>query len=125
MFGWAMEGLSASQGIKKQPLIPHMGQELYSCDTTQIGVVKHPLASRAITRARWITGGNPSAATKKLCSGRPQKSIHTTAPRPAYTVRDSLQVRPVGYYSSSKVFSDSFVVAIIYICPRFVNTFLR
>ena len=58
-----MEGLSASQGIKKQPLIPHMGQELHSCDTTQIGVVKHPLASRAITRARWITGGYPSAST--------------------------------------------------------------
>ena len=59
-----MEGLSASQGIKKQPLIPHMGQELHSCDTTQIGVKKHPLASRAITRARWITGGYPSADTE-------------------------------------------------------------
>ena len=39
-----------------------MGQELHSCDTTQIDALR-PLASRAITRARWITGGSPSAST--------------------------------------------------------------
>ncbi len=59
--GTAANGLCRS--IKKQPLIPSMGQELHSCDTTQIDVLQRPLASRAITRARWITGGSPSAST--------------------------------------------------------------
>ena len=77
MFGWAMEGLFGFAGNKKkQPLIPLLGQELYSCDTTQIDVVKRPLASRAITRARWITGGSPSAATKKTLF-RPPSEVHS------------------------------------------------
>ena len=77
-----MEGLSASQGIKKQPLIPHMGQELYSCDTTQIGVIKHPLASRAITRARWITGGYPSADTEFRVQGALRSPFTRPLPAP-------------------------------------------
>ena len=125
MFGWAMEGLSASQGIKKQPLIPHMGQELYSCDTTQIGVKKHPLASRAITRARWITGGYPSADTEFPVQAALRSPFTRPLPVPLTLSGTRCGFAPAGYYSSSKVCGDSFVVAIIYICPRFVNTFLR
>ena len=41
-----------------------------------------PLASRAITRARWITGGIPSASTWQSRSSRPRKSIHRPRPAP-------------------------------------------
>jgi len=44
-----------------------------SCDTTQIDVLKRPLASRAITRARWITGGSPSVSTKPMLFKPPSK----------------------------------------------------
>lgn len=103
--GAAANGLCRS--IKKQPLIPSMGQELHSCDTTQIDVLQRPLASRAITRARWITGGSPSASTWAsnlvLRSSRPRKSIRPAAPRPDLTTRDSLWVCRTGYSSFSKV----------------------
>ena len=103
--GAAANGLCRS--IKKQPLIPSMGQELHSCDTTQIDVLQRPLASRAITRARWITGGSPSASTwaSNLVprSSRPRKSIRPAAPRPDLTTRDSLWVCRTGYSSFSKV----------------------
>ena len=125
MFGWAMEGLSASQGIKKQPLIPHMGQELYSCDTTQIGVVKHPLASRAITRARWITGGYPSADTEFPVQAALRSPFTRPLPVPLTLSGTRCRFALVGYYSSSKVCCDSFVVVIISTPAGFVNTFLR
>lgn len=103
--GTAANGLCRS--IKKQPLIPSMGQELHSCDTTQIDVLQRPLASRAITRARWITGGSPSASTWASIlvprSSRPRKSIRPAAPRPDLTTRDSLSVCRTGYSSFSKV----------------------
>ena len=103
--GAAANGLCRS--IKKQPLIPSMGQELHSCDTTQIDVLQRPLASRAITRARWITGGSPSASTWAPIlvprSSRPRKSIRPAAPRPDLTTRDSLWVCRTGYSSFSKV----------------------
>ena len=98
-----MEGLSASQGIKKQPLIPHMGQELYSCDTTQIGVKKHPLASRAITRARWITGGYPSADTEFPVQAALRSPFTRPLPVPLPLSGTRCRFAPVGYYSSSKV----------------------
>lgn len=117
--GAAANGLCRS--IKKQPLIPSMGQELHSCDTTQIDVLQRPLASRAITRARWITGGSPSASTwasiQDPRSSRPRKSIRPAAPRPDLTTRDSLWVCRTGYSSFSKVYR-CLIVGIIIAAPR-------
>lgn len=48
--------------------------------------------------------GSPSAAySAEAFGGRPQKSIHTAAPRPDSTIQDSLKVCCAGYYSSSQV----------------------
>ena len=84
MRGLAGPGFVGSLGcgaIKKAPVPCNMGQEPNSCDTTQIDVKKRPLASCAITHARWITGGGPSASTKfpvQAALGSPFKQ-----PRPA------------------------------------------
>ena len=52
------------QKIKKR-FCPMYGTKAlkHFCDTTQIDVIRRPLASRTIMRARWITGGIPSAST--------------------------------------------------------------
>ena len=52
------------RGRSKKALLSHTwDKSACSCDTTQIDVIKRPLASRTIMRARWITGGVPSAST--------------------------------------------------------------
>ena len=52
------------RGRSKKALLSHTwDKSACSCDTTQIDVKKRPLASRTIMRARWITGGVPSAST--------------------------------------------------------------
>lgn len=49
-------------------------------------------------------------------SSRPRKSIHSAAPRPDLTTRDSLQVCRTGYYSFSQV-SCCLVVGVIIAAP--------
>ena len=48
--------------IKKQPLIPYGTRAVTPAIPPKLTLAR-PLASRAITRARWITGGSPSAST--------------------------------------------------------------
>ena len=66
-----------------------MGQELYSCDTTQIDV----FTSARFTRHHacpmdngWVPVGIYLVAR----SSRPRKSIHSAAPRPDPTTQGSL-----------------------------------
>ena len=47
---------------KKQPLIPPWDKSCTPAIPPKL-TLSRPLASRAITRARWITGGDPSAST--------------------------------------------------------------
>ena len=77
-----------------------MGQELHSCDTTQIDVN----TSARFTRHHacpmdngWVPVGIYLVAR----SSRPRKSIHTAAPHPDPTIQGSLTVCCTGYYSSS------------------------
>ena len=89
-----------------------MGQELYSCDTTQIDV----FTSARFTRHHacpmdngWVPVGIYLVAR----SSRPRKSIHSAAPRPDPTTQGSLQVCRTGYSSFSQVSCCLVVGAII------------
>ena len=89
-----------------------MGQELYSCDTTQIDAC----ASARFTRHHacpvdngWVPVGIYLVAR----SSRPRKSIHSAAPRPDPTAQGSLKVCRAGYYSFSQVSCCLVVGAII------------
>ena len=73
-----------------------MGQELYSCDTTQIDVC----TSARFTRHHacpmdngWVPVGIYLVAR----SSRPRKSIHSATPRPDPTTQGSLKVCCTGY----------------------------
>ena len=92
-----------------------MGQELYSCDTTQIDV----FTSARFTRHHacpmdngWVPVGIYLVAR----SSRPRKSIHSAAPRPDPTTQGSLQVCRTGYSSFSQV-SCCLVVGVIIAAP--------
>ena len=79
-----------------------MGQEPYSCDTTQLDAC----ASARFTRHHacpvdngWVPVGIYLVAR----SSRPRKSIRPAAPRPVSTIGGSLQVCRAGYSSFSQV----------------------
>ena len=74
------------QKIKKR-FCPMYGTKAlkHFCDTTQIDVIRRPLASRTIMRARWITGGIPSAST-----WLPVQAALGSPFRPDPTTQDSL-----------------------------------
>lgn len=65
---------------------------------------KRPLASRAITRARWITGGSPSASTW-IAPFKPPSKVHSPgrAPPRFHHPGLSAKVCSAGYYSFSQV----------------------
>ena len=68
-----------------------MGQELHSCDTTQIDVYTSARLRVPSYAPRWITGGNPSASTEASArSSRPPKSIHPVPGGCARTIHSSL-----------------------------------
>ncbi len=93
-----------------------MGQELYSCDTTQIDVC----TSARFTRHHACPMDNgwvPVGIYLVSRSSRPRKSIHSAALRPDLTLRDSLQVCRTGYSSFSKVYR-CLIVGIIIAAPR-------
>ena len=97
-----------------------MGQELYSCDTTQIDV----FTSARFTRHHACPMDNgwvPVGIYLVSRSSRPRKSIHSAAPRPDLTTRDSLQVCRTGYYSFSQVSCCLVVGVIIAAPPLFVK----
>ncbi len=74
-----------------------MGQEPYSCDTTQIDVTE---TSTRFTRHHAFpmdNGWGPVGIYLVSRSSRPQKSIHSAAPRPDPTTQDSLKVCRTGY----------------------------
>ena len=97
-----------------------MGQELYSCDTTQIDAC----TSTRFTRHHacpmdngWVPVGIYLVAR----SSRPRKSIHSAAPRPDPTTQDSLKVCRTGYFSFSQVCCCLVVGAIIAAPAPLVN----
>ena len=79
-----------------------MGQELHSCDTTQIDVY----TSTRFTRhhACPMDNGWDPVGIYLAKPFKPPSEVHSpTAPRPDHTIRDSLQVCKTGYFSSSQV----------------------
>ena len=77
--------------IKKQPLVPHMGQELHSCDTTQIDACASARYCVPSYASRWITGGHPSAPTCIRPDGfRPPSKVHSPHAVPLHSHRRQL-----------------------------------
>ena len=68
-----------------------MGQELYSCDTTQIDVKTSAHFMRHHARPM-DNGWVPVGIYLVSRSSRPRKAIHTVVPHPAPTIQDSLKV---------------------------------
>ena len=94
---------SAAAGNKKGSPLSPMGQELHSCDTTQIDAMR-PLASRTIMRARWVTGRVPVGIYwVKDRSSRPQKSIQPPLPAVITPPTALLGAGETTYFSSSPV----------------------
>ena len=62
---------------KKQPPIPTMGQELRSCDTTQIDEKSSARLCVPSYAPRLITGGIPSASTQAFRFFKPPSEVHS------------------------------------------------
>ena len=91
--------------IKKQPLIPIWDKSCTPAIPPKLTFWKRPLASRAITRARWITGGSPSASTW-MTPFKPPSKVHSPGRTPLRSHHPELseKVFSAGYYSFSQVY---------------------
>ena len=67
-----------------------MGQELHSCDTTQIDVLETSARFTRHHACPMDNGWVPVGIYLVSRSSRPRKSIHLAAPRPDLTTQDSL-----------------------------------
>ena len=68
-----------------------MGQELHSCDTTQIGAYASARFCVPSYASRWITGGHPSAPTCIRPDGfRPPSKVHSPYAVPLHSHRRQL-----------------------------------
>jgi len=67
-----------------------MGQELHSCDTTQIDVLETSARFTRHHACPMDNGWVPVGIYLVSRSSRPRKSICTAAPRPDLTTQDSL-----------------------------------
>lgn len=115
---------------KKTAPRPQMGQELHSCDTTQIDILLC-ISSRLCVpsnASRLITGGLPSDATRKALSLRPQQSIPPAAPTVITPPTALLTAFLQKYYSVSKVYAmklwDDFIICFS-LCQGAVDNFFE
>ena len=69
-----------------------MGQEPYSCDTTQIDVLETSARFTRHHACPMDNGWGPVGIYLVSRSSRPRKAIRPATPRPALTTRDSLKV---------------------------------
>lgn len=90
-----------------------MGQELHSCDTTQIDVLETSARFTRHHACPMDNGWVPVGIYLVSRSSRPRKSIRPAAPRLDPTTQGSLKVCSTGYYSFSQVYCCLVVVAII------------
>ena len=106
--------------IKKQPLIPSMGQELHSCDTTQIDACASARFCVPSYASRWITGGHPSAPTCiRPDVFRPPSKVHSPYAVPLHSHRRQLSdARFCKGTLLSQRFHWSFVVGAIIVTAR-------
>ncbi len=75
----------------KKGFCPTWDKSLCFCDTTQIDILRCPLALRTIMRTPRITEGSRRTLLGKISrSSRPRKAIHTAAHRSDLTTRSSL-----------------------------------
>ena len=88
---------------KKTASYPPMGQELHSCDTTQIDVLETSARFTRHHACPMDNGWVPVGIYLVSRSSRPRKSIRPTAPRLDPTTQGSLEVCSAGYYSFSQV----------------------
>lgn len=80
-----------------------MGQELHSCDTTQIDVLETSARFTRHHACPMDNGWGPVGIYLVSRSSRPRKSIRPAAPRLDPTTQGSLKVCSTGYYSFSQV----------------------
>ena len=87
---------------KNSPSSP-MGQELHSCDTTQIDVLETSARFTRHHACPMDNGWVPVGIYLVSRSSRPRKSIRPAAPRPDPTTQGSLKVCRTSYFSFSQV----------------------
>ena len=80
-----------------------MGQELHSCDTTQIDVLETSARFTRHHACPMDNGWVPVGIYLVSRSSRPRKSIRPAAPRPDPTTQGSLKVCRTSYFSFSQV----------------------
>lgn len=89
--------------IKKQPPAPHGTRDWNAPAIPPKLTLARPLASRAITRARWITGGVPSASTG-VAPFKPPSKVHSHGRAPPRSHHPGLsEGLPAGYSPFSQV----------------------
>ena len=104
--GWRSRCQRPNLEYKKTAPYPTMGQELYSCDTTQIDAFASARSCAASCASRWITGGHPSVPTCIHTNAfRPPSKVHSPYAVPLHSHHRQLSEGPVlqGYSSFSKV----------------------
>ena len=114
---------------QKSPCPITMGQELYSCDTTQIDICGkrfHKTSSRLTCHhTRPVDNGwVPVGIYLVARSSRPRKSIHPAAPYPDSTIQGSLCVRKPITYSFSSVY-QIVMLLLLYAAPSILSTLLE
>ena len=89
--GWRGRCRRPNLEYKKTAPYPHMGQELHSCDTTQIDACASARLCVPSYASRWITGGFPSAPTCIHPDGfRPPSKVHSPYAVPLHSHRRQL-----------------------------------
>ena len=104
--GWRSRCQRLNLEYKKTAPYPTMGQELYSCDTTQIDAFASARSCAPSYASRWITGGHPSVPTCIHTNAfRPPSNVHSPYAVPLHSHHRQLSEGPVlqGYSSFSKV----------------------
>ena len=89
--GWRDRCRRPNLEYKKTAPYPLMGQELHSCDTTQIDACASARYCVPSYASRWITGGHPSAPTCIRPDGfRPPSKVHSPYAVPLHSHRRQL-----------------------------------
>ena len=89
--GWRDRCRRPNLEYKKTAPYPLMGQELHSCDTTQIDACASARYCVPSYASRWITGGHPSAPTYiRPDAFRPPSKVHSPYADPLHSHRRQL-----------------------------------
>ena len=90
-----------------------MGQELYSCDTTQIDVLQTSAHFMRHHAYPMDNGWDPVGIYLVSRSSRPRKAIHSAVPHPALTIQDSLKVHLPATFLSHRFLTNELTLIIV------------